>query len=129
MKICDIISENLKAFGEERNNESKITKYNCDLIKKIPENNEYLKNILNLSYIDIFINYYYKKEKIKKVTLNKSIFPIGKKLQFFCDLLKKYENDSDELKRNSRIYFVNPNYLIHQDFLFPNMPSFFSIIY
>jgi hypothetical protein len=28
MKICDIISENLKAFGEERNNESKITKYN-----------------------------------------------------------------------------------------------------
>ena len=128
MKICDIISENLTAFGLNRNNESKISKYNCELIKKL-YNNEYLKNILNLNYIDIFINYYYKKEKLLKLSINKRNFQIGKKLKFFCDLLKKYENDSDELKRNSRIYFVNPNYLSHQDFLFPNIPSFFSIIY
>ncbi len=99
-KIGDILQ--LNASPKNKKFESNINKVIFD---KICNMNSFLKNFFEMSYLDMFNNYYCVNER--EINVEEFKVKLSQKTRLFIDLIEKNKSSAEKIREIAEQYFIN----------------------
>lgn len=114
--IKDIITLDISPKYKKLQSQLRLD-YNNILYEKLIERSEWFKDFLDLRYIDVFIKYYYNKEKpLNKIEFQGKTIVISKNTKSFYHLLEKDKVLATKMIESVKIVYLNDYYYKNSPF-------------